>query len=198
MATHRRSLAAAGLGCYAMTEARGVESGSSRSKRLDPKEWANRDMLTPDHKKLYEAAQLGHLEDCKRLLAKGVNPEVKDGCGQTALYYAAWKGHADCVELLADRMKTVDTTDKYVNTPLHYAAACGHIAAAEMLLHKGANVNALDKAGKAPLDYAKQHKQHAMIQYLKPLTKEMVLNGMHVVGDGGGRSGDGLDGTRGY
>ena len=90
--------------------------------------------------------------------------------------------------------------DKWQNTPLHYAAACGHVAAAEVLIAKGANVQLQDKYNRTPFDYAKKYKQKDMITYLKPLMeqREMVLNGPLTVGEHGGGSGDGLDGTRGF
>ncbi|KAF2720822.1 SPX domain-containing protein [Polychaeton citri CBS 116435] len=64
------------------------------------------DMDQPD--KLYQwtpifhAASEGHIPCLQALLSLGVNPDIDDEKGLSAVYYAAWEGHLDCMQLLVE------------------------------------------------------------------------------------------------
>ncbi|KAF2872475.1 hypothetical protein BDV95DRAFT_491620 [Massariosphaeria phaeospora] len=50
---------------------------------------------------LFHAASEGHVECLKTLLQCGVDGDVVDEKGLSAMYYATWEGHLECMQLLA-------------------------------------------------------------------------------------------------
>ena len=99
----------------------------------------------------------GNLEQAQLLIEHGVDVNIKDTNGDTALILAADKGHTEIVQLLLDR--GADVTDKNQNgkTALLLAAMSGHTNIAQLLLERGADVNARDRDGGTALLYATQY-----------------------------------------
>jgi len=83
---------------------------------------------------LHEAAQSGDLKRVRSLLARGANPNKRDGYGRTPLHVATITGHAGMVRLLINNGADVDADDGDRGTPLHYAAQEGHAAVARRLI----------------------------------------------------------------
>ncbi len=115
---------------------------------------------------LMAAAQMGHLEALKILLAKGANPNLKDTQGDTALSLALEYHHPEIAAILRQRgakanildaasagdveaiqallkadAQTVNAKDYLGYSPLYHAAEAGHAGVAAVLLAAGANVN---------------------------------------------------------
>lgn len=68
---------------------------------------------------------------------KGVNPNVKDAWGRTALHYAAQRGSVTSAMIMIEAGGDVSLQDSVGNTPLGVALANGHSEFATMLLqHK--------------------------------------------------------------
>lgn len=101
-------------------------------------------------------AETGDLIAVKLFLAAGMDPNVKDRYGGTALRYAAAKGHLEVVRALLDQGADVNVQDSDGFTPLRYAVYYGHTEVVRALLDKGADVNVADKWGWTPLMIAPQ------------------------------------------
>ena len=54
---------------------------------------------------LHVAARVGLLDMTKLLLARGVNPQIRDKYGNSPAYWAKEKRHADVLEVLPDPLK---------------------------------------------------------------------------------------------
>ena len=80
--------------------------------------------------------------EVKRLLMRGVSPNVKDRRGMTPLIAAAKKGNKDMVQMLLDRGAEPNMIDKHGKTPLIVAVRHSHKDVAKLLLNRGADPNA--------------------------------------------------------
>ena len=113
--------------------------------------------LTPGQAKLLEAAHSGDVQEVKRLLQAGVDPDVKDDrfapWDVTPLMRAARAGHVAVVRALLDAGARVKARDKHFPgepagyTALHYAVMKRHMEVARLLVDAGADVNAVGTGG---------------------------------------------------
>ena len=107
-----------------------------------------------DRTDLFDAASDGNVEEVKKLLEKGADPNAQDGYGDTPLHKAASGGRVDVVKLLLERGADPNIQDKDGNTPLHKAAYNGHVRVVKLLLERGADPNIKDKYGDTLLHWA--------------------------------------------
>ena len=103
---------------------------------------------------LFEAAQDGNLEECRRLILSGASGSSTDYNGTTPLHLAAREGHVDVCRYLVDKGADVSITDDGGFTPLHLAAVRGHVDVCRYLVDKGADVRITDDGGFTPLHWA--------------------------------------------
>ncbi|XP_041435642.1 ankyrin repeat domain-containing protein 17 isoform X6 [Xenopus laevis] len=90
---------------------------------------------------LMEAAQEGHLELVKYLLAAAANVQATTATGDTALTYACENGHTDVADVLLQTGADLEHESEGGRTPLMKAARAGHVCTVQFLISKGANVN---------------------------------------------------------
>ncbi len=103
----------------------------------------------------FRAAENGDEATLYTLIAKGIDVNMQDELGGTALLYAASYGHLECAKLLISAGAGVDPVHpKGGGTPLQAAAWEGHPEEVQFLLDVGANVNAIDKEGRTALHSA--------------------------------------------
>ena len=96
---------------------------------------------------LIESAALGDVASVSQSLAKGVDPNVGDYDGRTALHVAATLGQMRVVEaLLRSPTALVDVFDRWGKTPLQDASENGHEAVATFLRAHGATVKSAKAA----------------------------------------------------
>ena len=91
-----------------------------------------------------QAAFGGELEGIKNFLDQGVDCNVADQGGATALMYAAFNGHSDVVIYLIDKGALVDQRDFMDRTALLYGATGPFPETVKILLDKGAEPNVVD------------------------------------------------------
>ena len=91
------------------------------------------------------------------LLNKGINTEIKDRQGNTALHDAALVGDPTALTYLLAMKARVNATNNNGETPLILAVHRRDIEAVHALIDAGADANIQDTiAGKSALDYARQ------------------------------------------
>ncbi len=108
------------------------------------------------------AAKKNKLANVMKYLNDGVNVDISNKAGQTALHKAAAKGHIPMMEMLLDKKSDINKADDRGWTALHNAAYYGEYKAVKLLLRKGAKINAKDKSGKTPYKLAKS-KKHRLV-----------------------------------
>nr|XP_022338838.1 protein phosphatase 1 regulatory subunit 16A-like isoform X2 [Crassostrea virginica] len=101
---------------------------------------------------LLEAAARNDLEDVKRLLSAGVNPDVTNEDGLTALHQCCIDDNEEMLKLLLEFGASVNARDTELWTPLHAAATCGHVHLCRYLIDKGAELLAVNADGNMPYD----------------------------------------------
>jgi len=95
---------------------------------------------TPDAPALPEAARNGDLQGVRALLVRpGVNVNVPERDGTTALHYAVQRGHHALVTALVGARADVNARNRYGVTPLWLASLNGDAAVAGTLLRVGAD-----------------------------------------------------------
>jgi ankyrin repeat protein len=98
--------------------------------------------LEPDL--FFDAALNGDLEGIRSMLKLGMDVNIAEEEGRTALMFAAYNGHTKIVKLLIERGAGVDTRDQADRTALLYAATGPFPETVKVLLEKKANPNAVD------------------------------------------------------
>ena len=94
-----------------------------------------------EREQLHFAAHDGDVEEVKRLLNVGYQPNVFDELGKTPLHYAAERGHLDVLRTLIASGADVNAHDERVigNTPLREVADRCSYDVAKILIEAGAD-----------------------------------------------------------
>ncbi|XP_076449866.1 protein phosphatase 1 regulatory subunit 16A-like [Babylonia areolata] len=101
---------------------------------------------------LLEAAARNDLSEVKRLLESGVDPDVTNEDGLTALHQCCIDDSEELMKLLLDHNANVNACDSEMWTPLHAAATCGHMNLCKHLIDRGAELLAVNADGNMPYD----------------------------------------------
>ena len=88
---------------------------------------------------LEEAAAIGDITTIQMLLRFGVDPNLRDRDGWSAIHWATEEGHLDIVSLLLDQGANVNAVSSYGTSPLHCASNGGHASIVGILLRHGAD-----------------------------------------------------------
>ncbi|MFI7318794.1 ankyrin repeat domain-containing protein [Streptomyces venezuelae] len=110
-------------------------------------------------RRLVWAAAVGDTHTVRTVLRTGIDPELPEADGTTALYAASVHGAASTVRALLRAGALPDTESRGLTdgTPLCGAAAWGHVATVRELLAHGADPNLREDlgTGRAPLRWAR-------------------------------------------
>jgi len=111
--------------------------------------------MTTQH--VQAAAERGHVETVKALLACGASPNVLDHRNWTCLHWAACNNHVEVLKELAAAGGDVGARDTKGNTALHMAVTAGALHAAVALVEElGADPHALNNKDESPLPGLKE------------------------------------------
>ena len=103
---------------------------------------------------IYELILKASLEPMQLLLKHGVNINLQNHVGQTALHKASQRGHLDTVRLLLDHGADSNLQDNHGSTPLHLATCHGDQQVVQLILDHDTDVDAQDNDGLTPLHLA--------------------------------------------
>ena len=103
---------------------------------------------------LINASSMGNLENVKLLLKKGVNINIQDKSGISALYKASNEGNLNIVKLLIDKGANIDIQDNFSDTALYNASYEGYLDIVKLLIVEGANIDIQNKPGDTALHIA--------------------------------------------
>ena len=90
----------------------------------------------------FRAAAYGDTAKIKKLIKKGIDVNIRNANGWTALMEASKNGHESVVILLLKNGAKVNIKNYGGGTALIWAASNGHTRIAELLLDHGARINA--------------------------------------------------------
>jgi ankyrin repeat protein len=122
-----------------------------------------------DQSCLYKAAEGGHVEIAKILIAKGAETNAVDKWRWTPLAIACQNGHARMVELLLAQ-PGIDTSIGNIKSghmPLIIAAARGYEDIVRQLIQKGVDVNAKTTGADTALLLAERYQQQRIATILR-------------------------------
>jgi len=113
------------------------------------------------------ASYRGDLNTVQQILDAGVDKDVRDAIGATALHQAMMQPNVFVVKLLLDYGFDPNARTRNGYTPLHFAVAANNIAAAKLLLQYGADKRIKCEDGFTPLDKARQSENGPFISLLR-------------------------------
>lgn len=121
--------------------------------------------------KIQEAAFLTtatckHPSILELLLDRGVDINVADIAGTTALIAAAKNGDIESIRVLLSHKANIEQKDAGGDTALIYATTKGHLPVVKLLVDSGANVNAIGFLGRTPLMAAIVTRNLSLVKYL--------------------------------
>jgi Ankyrin repeats (3 copies) len=115
----------------------------------------------------YNASKAGEEATIQKLLAEGVEPDLKNIRHVSPLWIAATRGYLNVVQALLDT-KAVDVNSRSISgrPPIFWAAAYGEEEIVRVLLKAGADPCLVDIDGNTPLWMAKQNGHNKIAQML--------------------------------
>jgi len=126
--------------------------------------------INPAREMLATAVRAADLRSVENLLSSGINPDLPDRYGQTALSVALLYKNTKAVNLLlayhADPNGPLSPNHQHSMVPIQFVAREGDPGLAWALLSAGARINDDASTGQTPLHYAVQGDRLEMIRFL--------------------------------
>lgn len=99
-------------------------------------------------------------------LIGGMNPNIFDSNGNTALIIASANGDGKLVSLMTKYKANLNIVNKYGNNALIYSLRKKHPAIAKYLIERGADVNIINKKNETALFWASYHGYYDIVKLL--------------------------------
>ena len=103
---------------------------------------------------LLEAAENGNIEMVRQLLDDGVDVNIQNRNGDTALIKSSLKGHTDIIKLLLNHGADPNIKTAYGCNALIWASEKGHTDIVDLLLNHGTDANIQNINGETALIWA--------------------------------------------
>ncbi|CAH8579035.1 unnamed protein product [Schistosoma turkestanicum] len=113
---------------------------------------------------LLDATLRGDCEEVEYLLSHGINPNISNVDGLTALHQACIDNDSVLCNLLLDYGANVNARDADLWTPLHAASTCGYLQICQLLIKRGADLKACNADGLIPYDICDDEKTSDFLQ----------------------------------
>lgn len=117
-------------------------------------------------KRFLEAVKRGDVNEVTRFIEEGVDINLTNDLGGTAVHIASGSENIKMVELLLNHGAAVDGVREHVVTPLQCAAMDGNVKMAEYLISRGAFVNKRSQEGYTPIYRAALNGNLKMVELL--------------------------------
>uniref|UniRef100_A0A3Q4M662 Protein phosphatase 1, regulatory subunit 16A n=1 Tax=Neolamprologus brichardi TaxID=32507 RepID=A0A3Q4M662_NEOBR len=131
-----------------------MEKDAARGSRAkaDKKKPRTTKVTFPSAVTLLDAASRNDLDEVREMLNSGINPDLVNEDGLTALHQCCIDDFVEIVQCLLDAGANVNACDSELWTPLHAAATCGHTGLVQLLIQGGADLLAVNADGNMPYD----------------------------------------------
>lgn len=129
-----------------------LRSADDRERALPPPRPRRQRLRFSPEVALLEATGRNDIAEVERLLNEGVDPNVHNEDGLTALHQCAIDDNQEIMRLLLNHGANVNAEDTEQWTPLHAAACCAHLNVVRILIQHGANLLAVNAEGNMPYD----------------------------------------------
>lgn len=117
---------------------------------------------------LHLASMFGHSNAVAYLLVKGVDVDMVDRNGATALMHACQRVQSrDPTQLLITFNARLNLQDSNGNTALHYCVAYNNYTCLDILVERGASMEIKNKKGQTPLELAVAQKKFNMASIIR-------------------------------
>ncbi|XP_044196188.1 protein phosphatase 1 regulatory subunit 16A [Thunnus albacares] len=146
---HAQKRRAQQLKAWAQMEKDAARGGKAKA---DKKKGRTKKVTFPNTVTLLDAAARNDVDEVRELLNNGVNPDLVNEDGLTALHQCCIDDFVEIVQCLLDAGACVNACDSELWTPLHAAATCGHTGLVQLLIQAGANLLAVNADGNMPYD----------------------------------------------
>ena len=121
----------------------------------------------PSKAELPESVKRGDVDAVRSFLAKGIDPDIQDPSGATALHIAARDGRIEIVELLLSKGAAIDASSEPAVQALFSAAMHGRPEIADFLLENGVDPNTRElEIEWTPLMYAAYYGHAGVVESL--------------------------------
>ena len=120
---------------------------------------------------LLHAAESGDTQTINNLINEGVNINVQDSTGRTAVMIATYNNDVDTAKALMDAGADVNIQDDMKNNPFLYAGAEGYLDILKLTINSGADPTITNRYGGTALIPAAEHGYVDVIKLLLTETK---------------------------
>ena len=112
---------------------------------------------------IHRFAKNGNIEALTKELNSGVDPNIRDKLGYTAMHWAAYGGQVKVMETLASFKAELSPKNSTGIIPLHWAVDQKNMEAINFFLEKGVSPIIKDNKGRNSFDRVKFHNKEKII-----------------------------------